>query len=97
FALMFSAPLVDLPDIATRLSETLADLDRVRAVEAILPEDDGDDARAPLVRFEGTLAFDDVSFAYVPGAKVLDHVSFRAVAGTTTAVVGPSGAGKSTL
>jgi len=97
FALMFAAPLVDLPEIATRLSETLADLDRVRAVDAIIPEDDGDAERAPLVDFQGTLAFDHVSFGYDPAVPVLHDVSFVAAAGTTTAIVGPSGAGKSTV
>ncbi|MBX3233169.1 MAG: ABC transporter ATP-binding protein [Labilithrix sp.] len=97
FALMFAAPLVDLPEIATRLSETLADLDRVRAVDAVAPEDEGDDERAPLSGFAGTIAFDDVTFGYDPDAPVLHGVSFRAEAGTTTAIVGPSGAGKSTL
>ena len=48
FALMFAAPLGDLPQIATRVSETLADLDRLREMEAIPREDDGDDDRAPL-------------------------------------------------
>jgi subfamily B ATP-binding cassette protein MsbA len=97
FALMFAAPLVDLPEIATRVAETLADLDRVRALEAIMPEDDGDSIRAPLGDVEGTVAFDDVSFEYRSGTPVLRHVSFRAEPGTTTAVVGPSGAGKSTM
>lgn len=97
FALMFAAPLVDLPEIATRLGETLADLDRVRAIEEIVPEDEGDDARAPLGTLRGHLAFDDVSYAYVKDRPVLRHVSFEARAGTTTAIVGPSGAGKSTL
>lgn len=97
FALMFAAPLVDLPDIATRLGETLADLDRVRAIEDIAPEDEGDATRRPLGDFAGRLAFDDVSFAYVEGKPVLRHVSFEARSGTTTALVGPSGAGKSTL
>ena len=45
----------------------------------------------------GDLAFDDVSFAYTPGTPVLKHVSFRAPAGSTTALVGSSGSGKSTL
>lgn len=97
FAMMFAAPLVDLPDIATRLSESLADLDRVRAIEAIAPEDAGDPEKAPLVDFGGRISFEDVSFGYVPDKPVLRGVSFTANAGTTTAVVGPSGAGKSTL
>ena len=97
FALMFAAPLVDLPEIATRLGETLADLDRVRAIEEILPEDEGDERRAPLGSFAGRLAFEDVSFSYVADKPVLRHVTFEARSGTTTALVGPSGAGKSTL
>lgn len=97
FALMFAAPLGDLPQIATRVSETLADLDRLREIEAITREDQGDDARAPLGAIEGDLAFEAVSFEYVPGVPVLRGVSFEARAGTTTAIVGPSGAGKSTM
>ncbi|MBX3209263.1 MAG: ABC transporter ATP-binding protein [Labilithrix sp.] len=97
FALMFAAPLLDLPEIATRVAETLADLDRVRAVEAVAPEDDGDEAKDPLGEVRGEVAFEDVSFEYRAGTPVLRGVSFRARAGTTTAIVGPSGAGKSTM
>jgi subfamily B ATP-binding cassette protein MsbA len=97
FALMFAAPLVDLPEIATRLGETLADLDRVRAIEEILPEDEGDKDRQPLGDFHGRIGFEEVTFAYVEGKPVLRNVSFEAHPGTTTALVGPSGAGKSTV
>ena len=97
FALMFAAPLGDLPQIATRVSETLADLDRLREMEAIPREDAGDDARAPLGTVRGELAFEGVSFEYTAGTPVLRNVSFRAQPGTTTAIVGSSGAGKSTM
>ena len=44
------------------------------------------------------LAFDDVSFSYSPDSDpVLDHVSFTAPAGKTTAVIGSTGSGKSTV
>ncbi|MBS2015593.1 MAG: ABC transporter ATP-binding protein [Deltaproteobacteria bacterium] len=97
FAVMFAAPLGDLPGIASRFAETLADLDRVREMEAKPSEDDGDRDRAPLGRVAGRVVFRDVSFEYVRATPVLRNVSFVAEAGTTTAIVGASGAGKSTL
>ncbi len=43
------------------------------------------------------IEFEGVSFAYREGEPVLEDISFRAEAGTVTALVGPSGAGKTTL
>lgn len=97
FALMFAAPLGDLPQIATRVSETMADLDRLREIEAHSREDEGDRDRAPLSEVRGEVTFDDVWFEYDEGAPVLRGMSFDAKPGTTTAIVGPSGAGKSTM
>jgi ATP-binding cassette subfamily B protein len=46
----------------------------------------------------GDVEFSHVSFRYEQaGRPLLEDVSFRAAAGTTTAVVGPSGSGKTTL
>ncbi|MBD5400856.1 ABC transporter ATP-binding protein [bacterium] len=44
-----------------------------------------------------SVAFDDVSFEYVPGEPVLQNVSLNVPAGSVCALVGPSGGGKTTL
>jgi ATP-binding cassette, subfamily B, bacterial MsbA len=43
------------------------------------------------------IVFQDVHFSYPNGEKVLDGISLRAKAGSTTALVGPSGGGKTTI
>lgn len=44
-----------------------------------------------------SIAFSNVSFGYLPGHPVLEHVSFDIRAGEAIGIVGPSGTGKSTL
>lgn len=43
------------------------------------------------------IEFENVSFEYEKGDKVLNNVSFKSQEGTMTALVGPSGSGKSTI
>ncbi len=97
FTGMLAAPVVQIASIGTQISEAFAGLDRIRELMQMSTEDDQDASKAPLGEIDGEVAFDDVTFEYVAGRPVLKHVSFRAPAGTTTALVGSSGSGKSTL
>jgi ATP-binding cassette, subfamily B, bacterial len=51
----------------------------------------------PLINLGGSIAFEDVSFAYADGRHVFENFTLRIPAGQRLGVVGPSGAGKSTL
>ncbi len=56
-------------------------------------------AARPLLRFEKSIAFDNVSFRYPssPNGFLLNSISLEVKAGEIVALVGPSGAGKTTL
>lgn len=97
FTGMMVAPLVQIASIGTQITEAFAGLDRIREIRERSTEDDEDHGRRPIASVDGDVAFEHVDFEYEKGVPVLNHVSFRAPAGTTTALVGPSGAGKSTM
>jgi ATP-binding cassette, subfamily B, putative efflux pump len=94
---VMAAPLVQISSIGTQITEAFAGLDRIHELRAVRTEDDEDDSRIALTEVAGEVLFDDVWFEYKPDTPVLKGISFRAPAGTTTALVGPSGSGKSTL
>ncbi len=97
FTALVAAPLVEIASIGTQITEAFAGLDRIRELKQMATEDEDDAERAPLAEIAGEITFADVSFEYNEDARVLKHVSFRAPAGSTTALVGSSGSGKSTL
>src|SRR5215203_399808 len=97
FTGLMAAPVVQIASIGTQISEAFAGLDRIRELLQTRTEDADDHLLAPIGALQGEVTFEDVSFEYNPGVPVLKNVSFRAPAGTTTALVGSSGSGKSTL
>jgi subfamily B ATP-binding cassette protein MsbA len=94
---LVAAPLVSIASIGTQITEAFAGLDRIREILDMPTEIEADAGRAPVMRLDGDVAFDDVWFEYTAGQPVLRGVSFQSAAGTTTALVGSSGSGKSTL
>jgi ABC-type multidrug transport system fused ATPase/permease subunit len=97
FTALVAAPLVEIAAIGTQITEAFAGLDRIREIKRMATEDEDEAGREPLGEVEGGITFEDVTFEYEEGTPVLRGVSFRAPAGTTTALVGSSGSGKSTL
>jgi subfamily B ATP-binding cassette protein MsbA len=90
-------PIVQIASIGTQISEAFAGLDRIREILDTEREDAHDAVRRDPGDIAGEIAFDGVWFEYNPGVPVLKDITFRAPAGSTTALVGSSGSGKSTL
>lgn len=97
FTGLVAAPMVQISNIVTQLSEAFAGLDRIHELLSVATEQQEEREKQPVHRIRGEVTFEDVWFEYEPNTPVLKGISFHARAGTTTALVGPSGSGKSTL
>ncbi len=91
------APIVQMSNIGSQLTEALAGLDRTEELMNMAAEEDDQQRTITLKHLKGDIVFDDVSFAYEEDKTVLHHISFNAPAGSVTALVGSSGSGKSTI
>jgi ABC-type multidrug transport system fused ATPase/permease subunit len=98
YVAMLYKPLETLAYTAAIVQGAVAGARRVFAILDAAPavtDQPGAIDLTDLVR--GEVMFDHVSFGYTARSDVLNDVSLRIPAGTTTAIVGASGAGKSTL
>ena len=91
------APVLQVVNIGTQITEAMAGLERVREVLNESAEDVDPQRTLVLPEMTGTVEFEDVSFAYEQSKEVLHRISFQSLPGTVTALVGPSGSGKSTI
>lgn len=91
------APIVQMSNIGSQLTESFAGLDRTEEIMSMKSEDDPEIRQVVLNDFKGNIIFKDVSFSYETGNEVLKNISFEAPSGSVIALVGSSGSGKSTI
>ncbi|MET0422620.1 MAG: ABC transporter ATP-binding protein, partial [Actinoplanes sp.] len=96
YSRQFSQPLTQVASMANLVQSGVASAERVFAL-LDAPEQSAEPAPVGLDRVQGRVAFEDVSFRYLPEKPLIDHLSLTAEPGQTVAIVGPTGAGKTTL
>src|SRR5436190_16635280 len=90
------APVMQIVQIGTQLTEAFAGLERTHEILKEAAEDRDPRRTVMLPAIEGNIDFENVSFSYDGARTVLNDISFHASPGTVTALVGSSGSGKST-
>jgi len=91
------APIVQMSNIGSQLTESFAGLDRTEEIMNRKPEDDSENRPIVLKDLKGDIVFKNVSFSYEEGNEVIKDISFEAPSGSVIALVGSSGSGKSTI
>jgi ATP-binding cassette, subfamily B, multidrug efflux pump len=97
YSRQFTQPLTQVASMANLLQSGVASAERVfdllDAGEQVPDAADPQVARDP----HGRVAFEHVSFRYLPDTPLIEDLSLVAEPGSTVAIVGPTGAGKTTL
>ena len=91
------APIVQMSNIGSQLTEAFAGLDRTQELMRIPEENDLEVRTKTLDEIEGTVSFKNITFSYDDKTEVLHDISFEAPKGSVTALVGSSGSGKTTI
>lgn len=91
------APIVQMSNIGSQLTEALAGLDRTEELMNETAESDEKNRTIQLDAIHGDISFNTVSFSYEADEEVLHSISFKVKSGQVIALVGSSGSGKSTI
>jgi ABC-type multidrug transport system fused ATPase/permease subunit len=97
FMVFMIAPIVQMSNIGSQLTEAFAGLDRTEELMNTPVEDDGTVRTIKIGEMKGDIEFKNVSFSYEEGKPVLKNIDFSAAVGSVTALVGTSGSGKTTI
>ncbi|MDH7569381.1 MAG: ABC transporter ATP-binding protein, partial [Armatimonadota bacterium] len=93
----FYGPVHALCNMNERIQNVAASAERVFELIDTKPDVQDDPEAIELPVIQGHVKFDNVSFGYETGKKVLEEISFEVQPGEMIGLVGHSGAGKSTI
>ncbi len=91
------APIVQMGNIGSQMTEAFAGLDRMEEILETPTEKDETKRVKKLHQIHGKIEFKEVEFSYDEKTPVIQNISFTANEGETIALVGTSGSGKSTI
>ncbi|MGC3995319.1 MAG: ABC transporter ATP-binding protein [Propionicimonas sp.] len=96
YSRMFTQPITSLASMANLLQSGVASAERV--FEVLDAEEETPDENGTLPSpVTGRVAFEHVTFSYLPTKPLITDLNLVAEPGSTVAIVGPTGAGKTTL
>ncbi len=93
----FTSPIRKLVQFMEIYTQGMTGFDRFVELMRTQPEIQDSPNAKILTDVKGDIRFEDVSFTYDDGTKVLDHVDLHIAPGETVSLVGSSGGGKTTM
>ena len=97
YSKQFNQPVTQVASIMNLIQSTIASAERVFEILEEAPEPADPETRGFVEPVEGRVAFENVSFRYLPNKPLIDDLNLSIEPGQMVAIVGPTGAGKTTL
>jgi len=97
YANQYTKPFNEISGVLSELQNAFACAGRVYELLDEESERETAEALGSRASFDGRVAFEKVSFSYVPDRKLIEDLNLPVMPGQRVAIVGPTGSGKTTL